>query len=107
MANKIQNTNLKNSSFVSGSSRFFTSPIIYYGDRNIITFKTYTRKPPLFTGKDKFMIINKGQEYRPDLVSYRAYGTVDFWWKIMEANQIYDIFDFKAGVTIRIPGAIG
>ena len=106
MANKIQETNFKNSSFVSGSSRYLNSPIIYYGDNNIITFKTYTRSPLIFTGKDKFMLIKKGQEYRPDLVSYRAYGTVDFWWKIMEANEIYDIWDFKAGVNIRIPGAI-
>jgi hypothetical protein len=107
MANTIKSTNLKASTFVDSTSRYLNSPVIYYGGNNIITFETYVRKPPAFTAQDKYMLINKGQEYRPDLVSYRAYGDVGFWWKIMEANQIYDIWDFKAGVNIRIPAAIG
>ena len=52
---------------------------------------------------DKYTVITKGYEYRPDLVSYQAYGTPDFWWKIMEVNGIKDIFDFKSGLNIVIP----
>ena len=47
-----------------------------------------------------------GQEYRPDLVSNRVYGTPDFWWRIMEANNIKDVFEFKAGLNLRIPGSV-
>jgi len=36
-------------------------------------------------------------------VSHEYYGHVDNWWKILEANQIKDIWDFKAGITIMLP----
>ena len=49
------------------------------------------------------MVISPGYEYRPDLISQMVYGSPDFWWKIMEVNSIKDIFDFKAGVNLRIP----
>jgi hypothetical protein len=52
------------------------------------------------------MIIPPQFEYRPDRLSYELYGTVDLWWKIMEANDIKDIFDFKAYLNIRIPSNI-
>lgn len=55
------------------------------------------------TGREKIMVITKGVEYRPDLVSYDVYGFVDNWWHIMEVNKIYDIIDFKAGQTIMLP----
>jgi hypothetical protein len=43
-------------------------------------------------------------QYRPDLLSQKKYGTVDFWWKIMEVNEIKDVMNFKAGRTILLPG---
>ena len=42
----------------------------------------------------------------PEIVSNKVYGSPDFWWKIMEANNIKDIFDFKTGINIRLPDAI-
>jgi len=44
------------------------------------------------TQSDKYFVVTPGTEYRPDLVSKEAYGAVDFWWKIMEANNIKDNF---------------
>ena len=52
------------------------------------------------------MVITKGSEYRPDLVSFDEYGTIDFWWKIMEVNGIKDILDFAAGRNIRLPNNV-
>jgi hypothetical protein len=49
------------------------------------------------------MVISKGVEHRPDLVSFDHYGHVDNWWRILEANNIKDIWDFKAGTTIILP----
>lgn len=55
---------------------------------------------------DQVAVIPNGMQYRPDLVSKEKYGTVDFWWKIMEVNDIKDVMDFTAGRTIVLPGNI-
>jgi len=106
MANQIQITNLNPNNFVGPTSRYLSSQVIYYGPNNFITFTQYVRKPKAFSPNDKFMIITKGFEYRPDLVANRAYGIPGLWWKIMEANDIFDILDFKVGTNIRIPEVI-
>ena len=56
-----------------------------------------------FSDNDRFMQINSSTEYRPDIVSYVSYGMSELWWYIMEANGIKDIYDFKSGITLRIP----
>lgn len=94
------------SNLVSAGSRYLNSSVLYYGDKNFLTFETYKRKPYVKTGNEKVMLITKGVEYRPDLVSYDYYGFSDIWWKILEANGMHDIYDFKAGLTIILPGSI-
>lgn len=106
MANRTEIANLNNDRFVSSLSRYKDSTIIYYGDDRKLTFKTYRRVNDVRTDQDMFTVISKGMEFRPDLVSMEMYGVVDFWFRIMEVNKIYDIFDFKAGLNIRLPGNI-
>lgn len=106
MAHFIEKTNFKPERFVHFLSRYMKSTVLYYTDRKLITFETYKREPISPTRQDKFMVINKGVEYRPDLVSFDNYGTCDLWWKIMEANNMMDIMEFKAGTNIVIPDAI-
>jgi hypothetical protein len=98
-------TGLHNTDFVTNTSRYATSPIIYWGDKKVITFTTYKRQPLTFSNQDKYLVIGAGEEYRPDLIAQRAFGSSLFvlWWKIMEANNIFDVFDLKAGLTLRIP----
>lgn len=103
MATKIEYTEIDPRTYVNISSRYATSKVILYGDENIPTFETYKRMPFEFEGTDRYTVIPPGEEYRPDLTSYRAYGVVDLWWQIMEANSIFDIYDYKSGVNIRIP----
>lgn len=103
MANKITETRLTADAFVDFTSRYSTSKVIYYGDNNIITFETYKRNPIISGSKDRFYLITDATQYRPDLVSYKAYGVSSYWWKIMEANNMKDISDFKSGLTIKIP----
>jgi len=103
VANKISYPNISAKRFVDFSSRYINSKVLYYGENNKITFETYKRKDIVSSTKDKFVLINSSTEYRPDLVSYAAYGTVDYWWYIMEFNGIKDIYDFKSGITLRIP----
>lgn len=106
MANYYEKTNILTKKFVNFSSRYSDSFIIYYTENKLLTFTTYKKKEFKTSTKDKFMSITPNYEYRPDLVSQLAYGTCDFWWKIMEVNGIKDIFDFKSGLTIRIPDAV-
>jgi hypothetical protein len=106
MAIKIKPaTGLKNSNFVANTSRYINSPIIYWGPQSVITFETYKRKPQVFSSADRYLVIKAGEEYRPDLIAKRAYGTslLSYWWKIMEANLIFDVFDLKVGLTLRVP----
>ena len=104
MATTIQTTNISPTTFVTPSSRYAKSSVIQYGNNQILTFTTYKRNNPTISSSDKFTIVPPGEEYRPDLTSYRAYNTVDYWWLIMEFNGIFDIYDYKSGTNIRIPG---
>lgn len=106
MANYIEYTNIQPRRFVPISSRYYESPIIFYTENKLMTYTTYKKTVIPKTNRDRYYIVTAGKEYRPDLVSLAAYGTVDYWWKIMEANNIKDIFDFKAGLNIRLPDAI-
>lgn len=99
-------TNLRNESFVTATSRYMKSKLVYWGNLKIVTFETYKRKKFVSSQGDRFYVITKGTEYRPDTVSWNVYGDVDFWWVLLEANNMKDIWDFKAGTNIIIPGNI-
>lgn len=103
MAIRIRESEIDVSNFVDSTSRYNSSSVIYYGENNIITFETYKRTEREGDASDQFTVITKGTEFRPDLISNEAYGTPNFWWKILEANEMVDIDEFKAGVNIRIP----
>lgn len=107
MANYFEETNLEARRFVSVTSRYANSEVVYYTENKLLSFKTYKKQvDPTPTLNDMYYVVTPGTEYRPDLVSHAAYGTPDFWWRIMEANNIKDVFSFKAGLNIFIPDAI-
>ena len=106
MANQITQTTIQpvSAGIITQTSRYINSNVIYYGPENILTFTTYKRTPPSTdTSQNKYIIVDPGTQYRPDLMSYNIYGIVDYWWKIMEANGLSDVFDFKAGLNITLP----
>lgn len=106
MANPIEYTNINPTTYVTVSSRYVNSRVIYYGQLRRITFTTYKKHDIPEAPTDRFAVIPAGMEYRPDRMSQEYYGTPDFWWKILEANGITDIFDFKTGKTVRLPSNI-
>lgn len=109
MANFIENANTPSSKVVSALSRYINSTVVYYhiGTIKKLTFTTYKKQiSTVPTQTDMYMVVPSGMEYRPDLVSQKIYGTPDFWWKLLEANNIKDIFDFKAGTNLRVPGNV-
>lgn len=89
--------------YVTSTSRYANSQVMLYGEDRLATFTTYKRTRIGTSDQDRYMVVPPGEEYRPDLTSYRAFGTVDYWWQIMQANNISDIFDYKAGTNLRIP----
>jgi hypothetical protein len=106
MANRVKKSRILSSTYVDVTSRYRGSKVLYYGENNIVTFETYKRKRAALGKTDKFYLITASTQYRPDLVSNLAYGVTSYWWRIMEANGMKDITDFKAGVTIRIPESL-
>ena len=104
MANYIEEYSLKNTkNFTTITSRYIKSNILLYGDDKKITYETYKRKKYLYNDSDRFFEIRPGLEYRPDVVSNTIYGSSDYWWLIMEYNNIKDIMEFKSGLYLRIP----
>jgi hypothetical protein len=103
MANSIEYAATAPTMFVTPTSRYASSRVLKYSDQKITTFETYKRKSFVMASGDQLAVIPNSMEYRPDLMSIQRYGTTDFWWRIMEVNNIKDIMDFKAGKTIVLP----
>ena len=106
MANFIETTDINPRTFYTSASRYLDSVIVYYTDLKRLSIETYKRQPITLSQNDKFLVIGKGYEYRPDLISSKVYGFPDYWWRIMETNGMNDIYDFKAGVNIRVPSLL-
>jgi hypothetical protein len=42
--------------------------------------------------------------YRPDLLSYKLYGTTDYWWLLLKVNSIDNIWeDLNVEDVIQVP----
>jgi hypothetical protein len=107
MANVIEySTSLLPNDYVVTTSRYINSQVLFYGSQKKITFNIYQRRTIPVSADDRYVYINAGYEYRPDLVSYKAYGIPDYWWLILQANNINDVFYFKNGITVRIPSIL-
>jgi len=84
----------------SSTSPYYTTSQSY-GYLDIINF----RPIPAATDDILYKLV-KTYEYRPDLLSYDLYQTVELWWVFAMRNptSIQDpIFDMKAGVEIYLP----
>jgi hypothetical protein len=55
------------------------------------------------TSEDYYIRLDQGNQFRPDLISFQVYGTVDFGWAIMEINNITSWLGLTEGVRLRIP----
>lgn len=43
------------------------------------------------------------EEYNPALVSWNIYGSTQYWWLLMYYNDIIDIEEVVAGLTLKYP----
>lgn len=86
----------------SKTSRYFSSKVIRTNE-GYTAFAIYKRKYYPSSNEDRFLTITEPYDYRPDLVSVDIFGVPDFWWRLMEANNMTDITQFRAGKNIRVP----
>lgn len=51
-----------------------------------------------------FSRITHNDIQRPDIISYRIYGTIKYWWILCKINNIGDLWnDIKVGDIIAVP----
>lgn len=54
-----------------------------------------------------YYLVNDTDLMRPDMISYKMYGTVNYWWIICLVNNIFDPFnDLYVGQQLTIPNAL-
>lgn len=62
---------------------------------------------PIPASSDDFdYTIQPQYNYRPDLLAFDIYGNEKLWWVFMQRNVdvlVDPVFDFRAGVTIKLP----
>ena len=75
-----------------------------YSSEGEIFFETYDIPDLPKSVKDIYHQLKAGEEGRWDLISYKYYKSVNYWWLICIANDISDPFDAPlAGTIIRVP----
>ena len=63
-----------------------------------------TLYPQINPSNTDLVVIVKVGSQRLDILSYRHYGTPDYWWIISQANNLSgDTMTVPAGTKIRIP----
>lgn len=103
-----QNANELKRNLIDYSSRYQNSDLIFYSNFNILTFETYDRTYNPATDQRtidnlKYYQITAGTQFRPWLAAEDIYGEPGYWWLLMEFNNIFDVEDFTAGKTLRVP----
>ena len=105
---------------------------IYYSDKVKTTFtenvtkseSRYITKLKLKVNQDTFIrmirkrdiifddsnssiyIVSPIEEFRPDLIAYKMYGSERYSWVILAANQLCTFFDVKSGQKLIIPSIV-
>ncbi len=51
----------------------------------------------------KIYLVTTGTSFRPDLISYEAYGSTTFWWYILQFNHINGVEEIVPNLTLKIP----
>jgi hypothetical protein len=44
---------------------------------------------------------------RPDMISYKVYGDLNYWWILMKYNNIFDVWnDLVVGEVLNVPSKL-
>jgi len=80
-----------------------TAMSLYETDETAIIPMFLENKEEFLSDQDAYHVVERQDENRMDLVSYKYYQTVSYWWIILLANGIYDPFGVRVGDVLRIP----
>ena len=83
------------------SSPYFKTGLIDNKFLDILSYRTIPAQ-----ADDLLTQIGPTYQYRPDLMSFDLYGTVDYWWVFTIRNRdliIDPVWDFTADKKIYIP----
>lgn len=47
--------------------------------------------------------IVQGEEHRPDTISFKLYGSTQYWWIIMLYNSLASVDKVVSGISLRYP----
>lgn len=48
--------------------------------------------------------VERNEQNRPDILSFKIYNSIDYWWIILKLNDIVDPFEeIKEGTILKIP----
>jgi len=84
----------------------------FFEETTVYDFKEYDH---LYNSLSRFVMNYSVQYYRimeddllrPDLISYKAYGTVKYWWLVCFVNKIQDPFtDLEVGALFTMPNIL-
>ncbi len=56
-----------------------------------------------FSEQDNYHLVTIMDNLRLDLIAYKFYLEVDYWWVIALANDLLDPFNLEVGKILRIP----
>lgn len=87
---------------IRSDSRYKFTPIINHNGQ--LTFGSWV-KPPFLSKPDTWATytVPKMYEGKAGLISNDFYGTSDYWWVLVAANQAVDINWPRAGDVIKVP----
>jgi len=80
-----------------------TAMSLYETDETTIIPMFLESKEEFLSDQDTYYTVERQDERRLDLISYKHYRTVNYWWIILLANSIYDPFGVRTGDVLRIP----
>jgi hypothetical protein len=86
-------------------SRYRGSTVTQVDNKDELTEYVVLRKPlevPLTDG-DKYIIIDEGNQFRPDILSDQVYGSTRYDWALMEINGIRNFAELQFGIRLRVP----
>lgn len=86
-------------------SKFFNKNIINGVNECELSFSKFGDF--VWPNKFKNYKIIDGDLKRPDMISLRNYGRINYWWIIMKVNGILDIQnDLYVGMNLKIPNEV-
>jgi len=92
---------------------YFSSSSRYLRNIDVLKFRNGMKIPSLLSSIkfisddiESYYTVAPNEVNRLDLISFKLYGTVDYWWALAAANYIEVPYDSpKEGETIAVPSS--